>query len=475
MANFGAHRYYRYQIVTNSGANLTSLRELIPILGSVVPMNSYYASSSLPRFLPAYLRLVSAVYQTGVDNVVINASISSSNFTIVTTDFDDLDTSWLVGGTGAWGSLEFPEPLYLPLWYLRFGSTSHIPVSSILQYSDNGSDWTTFKTIADSEFDDRNVLIAGGDYLIKKVFSFSNTLNNYKTIHKNFDFKQSLVTDRYIKFFDFKQTLNAYDKSSTIPTLGNLKWHLSGGSSNTDLSACLGGSISTEQLLNQEVIPKGTLSGVTVLTGCGNEQGFGHIYFEIKNGKKYLTWVGSGELYGGSAEVASDGIYTIMGGRGTYHGYLSVDVSVLDLPSEDAVLPVHVTNHRGNLFNPIDAATSKSGITVYRCFYLKNDHDKGIMYDLKLFSKFVTHPECSLSVGLDPSGINGEATTIVDEETEPDGVSFSQPTLESPITIGTLAYQRYIPIWVKLVFSDNNVRVQRDNLIGLSVSARFYQ
>lgn len=473
MSNFGSHRHYRYFIVTNSVSGSTSLSCLVPVLGTVATIPRWN-TDTVSSNLPAYLNRLSVINHYGIDNVSITASTSLVAFESVVGDYSDFSVIWNVSGVNVWGAIEFPEDIYIPLWYMHFSSSTFKPVTASIQYSDNGVDWVTTRTVANTETDNNNKLIAVGDYSIGKQCIFMHALNRFKSFNKTIKSKHSLVTNTFNKNVSATHKLLGMIKSDAVATLHNVRWRLSGGSSNTDTSLSLGGAPSDTEVLNQEIIPKGSIPGVTVLGGGGNQQGFGVLKLEIFNNIKYLTWVSSGEVYGGSSPITSDGVFTVMGGRGTYNGYLNVYIDYDLLPDYNSNMQVYVTNYIANLFSNLSNTDTLSGVTKYRCVYLHNNHNNAIMYDVKLFLKFVSHPDFDTYVGLDPNGVGGNASTVVDEDTAPASVVFSQPTVDNPLSIGVLAYDRSFPIWIKQISNNTIVSSLKHNLTGVGVSMRFY-
>jgi hypothetical protein len=71
-----------------------------------------------------------------------------------------------------------------------------------------------------------------------------------------------------------------------------------------------------------------------------------------------------------------------------------------------------------------------------------------------------------MSIGLDPVGKNGTATTIATENDAPSGVTFSAPTSKATgLTVPDLAPSDYINVWVKRVVTAGMSAIDDDNWI----------
>lgn len=104
----------------------------------------------------------------------------------------------------------------------------------------------------------------------------------------------------------------------------------------------------------------------------------------------------------------------------------------------------------GNLFADVDADESSAGSTRYRCFYVKNAHVTDSFEDVVVWISVLTESEdTEFDIGLDPAGVSGGATTVVDEETAPAGVTFSRPTTYADgLFIGDMPAGESQAIWV---------------------------
>lgn len=71
----------------------------------------------------------------------------------------------------------------------------------------------------------------------------------------------------------------------------------------------------------------------------------------------------------------------------------------------------------------------------------------------------------SCAIGLDPAGLNGLAALIADETTAPVGVTFSQPTSQSPLALGNLAPDAYYPLWIRRAVTAGAPAFAGDNFV----------
>lgn len=84
-----------------------------------------------------------------------------------------------------------------------------------------------------------------------------------------------------------------------------------------------------------------------------------------------------------------------------------------------------------NLFDPVSGDDAAAGDTEYRCVYFRNEdpNANGLLAPAKLWvSSLTSSADTEIAIGFDAAGKNGVATTVVDENTPPVGVSFSTPT-----------------------------------------------
>jgi hypothetical protein len=120
----------------------------------------------------------------------------------------------------------------------------------------------------------------------------------------------------------------------------------------------------------------------------------------------------------------------------------------------------------GNLFDNVSGAESSAGDTEYRCFYVHNNHATLTLQTAVIYIQTNTpSADTDISIGLDPIGVNGVATTVANEGTAPAGVVFSQPSSGAPLNIGNIAAGQKQAVWVKRVVSAGAAAVNADSVI----------
>ena len=112
-----------------------------------------------------------------------------------------------------------------------------------------------------------------------------------------------------------------------------------------------------------------------------------------------------------------------------------------------------------SLFDNVSAAERASGITDYRCFYVKNDHGSESLTLAAIYVAAQTpSPGTVVEIGLDPAGngdglATGVATVIASETSAPAGVTFTASPAVSPLAIGTLTAGQCRAVWIKRIVS----------------------
>ncbi len=125
-----------------------------------------------------------------------------------------------------------------------------------------------------------------------------------------------------------------------------------------------------------------------------------------------------------------------------------------------------------NLFDNVDAAEATSGMTDYRCAYIKNTNGTDAVDDFVIWIASQT-PSAStrIDVGLDPAGIGngvspGMATTISPDTDAPSGVAFGgSPDPVSKATglmIGQLDAGESQAVWFRRVINAAAPAVSND-------------
>lgn len=227
----------------------------------------------------------------------------------------------------------------------------------------------------------------------------------------------------------------------------DLEKRYSGGAANQDPNLSLGGVMSTDAngIVDEQVASGITnITGVTVVGCGGNNDGNGTLTWD--DAAETMQWTAPGDTIGLAVSVTSDGNYVMYSAT---KGYIALSVTYASLPVSNQSDTVNVSTTANTLWDNITKAESFNGDTEYRCIYLKNNHATDSFFGVAIYVDQQPTADDSFEIGLDPAGINGTATTIVDESTAPAGVTFSSPTSGSPLNIGTLAAQDIVAVWIK--------------------------
>ena len=129
-------------------------------------------------------------------------------------------------------------------------------------------------------------------------------------------------------------------------------------------------------------------------------------------------------------------------------------------------------NTLNNVFDDVSGQESQDGDTEYRCIYVKNNHASDTWYNVVVWISQETPADDQIDIGLDPAGVGdgsttGVATTIPDESTAPEGVTFSHPLDKaSGLSIGDIPAGQCQAIWLKRIvpagtssYADNSFQI----------------
>ena len=125
-----------------------------------------------------------------------------------------------------------------------------------------------------------------------------------------------------------------------------------------------------------------------------------------------------------------------------------------------------VTNVKQNLFDIVDATESTSGDTEYRCLYVRNNSDRSILENAKVWLHANTPSTSSIvSIGLGTSEIDGVEQTVATEGTAPTDVTFSSTAinLATSLPIGNMIRGQHKAVWLKRVISAGSQAYDSDN------------
>lgn len=232
--------------------------------------------------------------------------------------------------------------------------------------------------------------------------------------------------------------------------LAYLELRLSGGASNTDPDASLGGIKSSQRITGKVVTGLSHITGVVIDDAPGNSDGQGVLYYNQENGR--LFWEPPYGTQGLGVDVSTDGRYVITGDDGVTHLLVTVDAS--SLPATTQSDTITIAQAVNALFDDISKAESFAGDTEYRCLYLHNAHPTDAFLGVKIYiSQQPSSGEDLLAIGFDAAGVgNGSATgvaaTVANEGTAPSGVTFYAPeSANNAIQTGELAAGASQALW----------------------------
>ncbi len=255
--------------------------------------------------------------------------------------------------------------------------------------------------------------------------------------------------------------------------LAYLELRLSGGASNADPNAALGGVRSSYKVLSKSGTGISNITGVTVDDAPGSADGAGTLAFTASG--KTLTWTPNGGTAGSPISLTGDGRYAIPGSA----GYLFVTVVDASLPVTDQNDTITVTQLANQLFDDISKTESYAGDTEYRCFYLYNAHSTDPFVGAKIYISTQTTGADDIAIGKDPAGVgdgstSGVATTIANEGTAPTGVTFSAPAnIGSAISIGQLNAGQSAAVWEKRTVPAATVTSTSNDLSALTINVGY--
>lgn len=233
-----------------------------------------------------------------------------------------------------------------------------------------------------------------------------------------------------------------------MASAADLKFILSGGAANTDPAAALGGAISTDAnaVIKSQSITASTITGVTYDDAAGNALGNGTVTYTLTG--QTLQWTPPSGVIGPAIAVGTNGGYTLYGADAT--SQVKVTVVSASLPGANTTQNPAIANQTNKLFDDVARLEAVAGDTGYRCFYVKNAHASESMTGVLLWIDTNTNGVDDLSIGLDPVGVSGTATTIANENTAPTGVTFSTPTSElTALGLDTLTTGQYYAVWMR--------------------------
>lgn len=117
-----------------------------------------------------------------------------------------------------------------------------------------------------------------------------------------------------------------------------------------------------------------------------------------------------------------------------------------------AITATEVSNGQlHNIFGKVEAADALAGSTQYQCIYFKNEHSTLTLFEAVTYLTSNTPSEdTNLFIALGSSGVGGTEQSIVDINTAPAGVTFTD-TLNDVLIAGDVPAGSYFPLWLQRV------------------------
>lgn len=222
--------------------------------------------------------------------------------------------------------------------------------------------------------------------------------------------------------------------------------YLSGGASNSDPDASLGGVQSTEKLVGQVPVYNGAaLSGVTLIDST--EVTSLDVKFNTFSGQKISIKLTTDADYTNAPEVdiSVDGQYIIPHANGAQT--LTILVVAASLPGSTSYAVIGATDIMHNLFDTVPSSDSEVGAVNYRHFYIENI--SGALFSMYLIINAQFNGFDYLEIGIEnPDGL-ADDTLLADESTPPPGVVFSAPSSIDSAQLIDMAAAGMVGIFLK--------------------------
>lgn len=259
--------------------------------------------------------------------------------------------------------------------------------------------------------------------------------------------------------------------------LHELRFVLSGGTTNTNPLNSLGGQRSTEvtaRVKSQLATGFTNVTGVSYLDAMSNEVGDGSLQYNVSTGE--LLWKGYGvQDYSGQV-ITGDGYYTI----GAPNGWLYVYVTQGSLPGTTQTDTITISNLVNNVWDNVSGQEANDGLIEYRCLYVINLNSTDIAYDVRLWIADQPQGPDSLAIALDPAGkgngtTTGVAITIDDEEdtgSDLSGVTFTSPSTQGDgLVIGNLTAGQCHAFWQRRTVPSGSTQQESNDWSRIGISA----
>ena len=241
-----------------------------------------------------------------------------------------------------------------------------------------------------------------------------------------------------------------------------------GGASNSDQNASIGGVVSSVAVAAQSASGITNVTGVTIDGARGNTVGNGTLSFT--NSTTTLTWAQSGGTAGTAVDVSADGTYYLKDIDDI--ATLEITVASASLPVSDQSDTIAVTNIDNNMFDDIAGVEGFVGDTEYRVFALKNTSGTtGFLVSLWIAAQ--PGGDSTLEIGLYTGGVNAAAPALTNESTAPAGgdVTFSAPATQATGLQVTLAAGDYQCFYLKRSIAAGEYAEVAGDVLQLGISA----
>jgi hypothetical protein len=256
--------------------------------------------------------------------------------------------------------------------------------------------------------------------------------------------------------------------------LAYLELRLSGGASNTDPDASLGGIKSSERIYSKSGTGISNITGVVVDDAPGSADGAGTLTFTASG--QTLTWAPNGGTAGAATAVGTSGRYAIPGSI----GYLFVTVTAESLPVGNQSDTITVAQLANELFDDIGKAESYDGDIEYRAFYVHNGHATDPFVGIKVYIGSDASGADALAIALDLAGTGdgastGVADTVADESTAPSpALTFTAPAaIGTALSIGQLDAGESAAVWMRRTVPAATVTSTASDLSSLTINAGY--
>lgn len=227
-----------------------------------------------------------------------------------------------------------------------------------------------------------------------------------------------------------------------MPDISSFEFHLSGGASNANPNASLGGPISSNHLLSMAPALKSgssAVAGVTIVNAVNMP--YSDITFTSVAGKLTVN-DGTNSV---QITVTANGRYTA---SLLINRWVVVDVISSALGTGNTTGIYNFSYAKNAIFDDVTSSQSAVGSVEYRCVYFKNNSDLQAT-NVRFWIASQPSGGDAMQIGIDPAG-TGTATTIASESAAPAGVVFSSPAdIASAIVSGTLNVGQAFALWIR--------------------------